>query len=186
MDALDLLTTRRSVRELVEPAPDELELETVFQAATQVPDHGNLTPWRFVVITGSEAKQKFRRALEETVEVMKLGEDAMKKAEKVANFAPMIIAVIAAPNTATEKPKPEWEQLMSAGAAAYAVQLATNALGYDNVWITGLWCGSPVLREAMNCGEKDRIIGFIMVGTAQHDFPKEEKNTDLERFVSYW
>ena len=105
MDALDLLTTRRSVRELVEPAPDELELETVFQAATQVPDHGNLTPWRFVVITGSEAKQKFRRALEETVEVMKLGEDAMRKAEKVANFAPMIIAVIAAPNTAAEKPK---------------------------------------------------------------------------------
>ena len=45
MDALDLLTTRRSVRELVEPAPDELELETVFQAATQVPDHGNLTPF---------------------------------------------------------------------------------------------------------------------------------------------
>ena len=36
MDALDLLTTRRSVRELVEPAPDELELETVFQAASTV------------------------------------------------------------------------------------------------------------------------------------------------------
>ena len=88
MDALDLLTTRRSVRELVEPAPDELELETVFQAATQVPDHGNLTPWRFVVIAGSEAKQKFRRALEETVEVMKLGEDAMRKAEKLPTSPP--------------------------------------------------------------------------------------------------
>ena len=48
MDALDLLTTRRSVRELTAPAPDELELETIFQSATQVPDHGGLTPWRFV------------------------------------------------------------------------------------------------------------------------------------------
>ncbi|ASP17401.1 nitroreductase family protein [Neisseria sp. 23W00296] len=186
MDALDLLTTRRSVRELTAPAPDELELETVFQAATQVPDHGGLTPWRFVVIQGDKAKARFRRALEETVVQMKLGDDTMKKAEKVANFAPMIIAVISKPAVGAEKPKPEWEQFLSAGAAAYAVQLATNALGYDNVWITGLWCGSPVLREAMGCGEKDKIIGFIMVGTAQHDFPKEEKNTDLEQFVTYW
>ena len=185
MDALDLLTTRRSVRELVEPAPDELELETVFQAATQVPDHGNLTPWRFVVITGSEAKQKFRRALEETVEVMKLGEDAMRKAEKVANFAPMIIAVIAAPNTAAEKPKPEWEQLMSAGAAAYAVQLATNALGYDNVWITGLWVNTAALREAFGCGEHDKIIGLLMIGTAQKE-ASGPKNTDLSELVSRW
>ena len=136
MDALDLLTTRRSVRELVEPAPDELELETVFQAATQVPDHGNLTPWRFVVITGSEAKQKFRRALEETVEVMKLGEDAMRKAEKVANFAPMIIAVIAAPNTSAEKPKPE----------ARARQLMPSSLPPTR-WVTTT-CGLPACGAA--------------------------------------
>ena len=37
MDALDLLTTRRSVRELVEPAPDELELETVFRRPPKCP-----------------------------------------------------------------------------------------------------------------------------------------------------
>ncbi|MGF6147191.1 Putative NAD(P)H nitroreductase ydjA [Kingella potus] len=186
MDALDLLSTRRSVRELTEPAPDELELETVFQCATQVPDHGGLTPWRFVVIHGSAAKARFRRALEDTVVQMKLGSESMAKAGKVADFAPMAIAVIAKPATAAQKPKPEWEQMLSAGAAAYAIQLATNALGYDNVWITGLWCGSPVLRQEMGCGEKDKIIGFIMVGTAQHAFPKEEKNTDLEPFVTYW
>lgn len=186
MDALTLLTTRRSVRDLREPAPDELDLETIFQAATQVPDHGGLTPWQFVVIEGEAAKQKFRKALEETVEQMKLGEEALKKVDKVTHLAPMIIAVIFKHNTNTPKPKPELEQMMSAASAAYAIQLASNALGYDNVWITGLWCGSPVLREAFGCGEKDKIIGLMMVGTAENNLPKEEKNTDLSQFVTRW
>lgn len=187
MDALALLTTRRSVRELVEPAPDELDLETIFQAATQVPDHGGLTPWQFIVIQGEAAKNKFRQALVDTVNTMNLGEEAMKKAHKVSNFAPMIIAVIAKPNrVATAKPKPIWEQEASAAAAAYAIQLAANALGYDNVWISGLWCGSPIVREQMNCGEKDKILGFIMIGTAQTPLPKQSKNEDLSQFVTYW
>lgn len=186
MDALTLLTTRRSVRDLREPAPDELELETILQAATQVPDHGNLTPWRFVVIQGDEAKQKFRKTLEDTIVALNYGEESLKKIDKVVNLAPMTIAVISKPTTDSPKPKPIWEQQMSAAAAAYAIQLSSNALGFDNVWITGLWCDSPVVRQAMDCGENDRIIGLIMIGTAQYDLKKEEKNTDVSQFVSYW
>src|SRR5712692_8917852 len=53
-DALDLLKTRRSVKpiELNGPGPTAAEIETLLTVASRVPDHGKLTPWRFIVFEG--------------------------------------------------------------------------------------------------------------------------------------
>lgn len=125
MDALKLLTNRRSSKKLKPPAPDAAELEQIFQAATQVPDHGNMRPFRFIVIQGEVGLQRFRDVLKQTVAELNFGDDAMKKAEKVGNMSPMVIGVTFAPNRDVPKPKPEWEQMLTAGCAAYALQLAT-------------------------------------------------------------
>src|SRR6266496_2626601 len=37
-------------RRLSEPGPDISQLELIFGAAASAPDHGELVPWRFVVI----------------------------------------------------------------------------------------------------------------------------------------
>lgn len=185
MNALDLLTTRRSCKQLAAPAPDDAQLHAILQAATQVPDHGNLTPWRFVAIRSEAGLERFRRLLKDTVTALNFGEDSMRKAEQVGGMAPLVLAVVSKPNFNVPKPKPEWEQLLSAGCAAYAAQLAAKAQGFDNVWITGLWTNSPLLREAFGCGEKDKIIGLLMIGTAAADIAKP-KNTALDALVSYW
>ena len=53
-DALALLETRRTIayQEFAEPGPSEDELRRLIAAAVRVPDHGKLTPWRFVVVRG--------------------------------------------------------------------------------------------------------------------------------------
>src|SRR5919206_2741472 len=53
-DALKLLQTRRSLKpiELVGPGPSAAEIETLLTIASRVPDHGKLTPWRFIVFEG--------------------------------------------------------------------------------------------------------------------------------------
>ncbi|MDO4433291.1 MAG: nitroreductase family protein [Alysiella sp.] len=182
MNALHLLTTRRSTKNLAAPAPDELQLDTIIQAATQVPDHGHLTPWRFVVIRSETGMQRFCTILTDTVNQFNFGEEAMKKAQRVGNMAPMVIAVIASPKA---NKKPEWEQHLSAGCAAYAAQLAAKAQGFDSVWLSGLWVNSPLLKEAFACTEKEKIIALLMVGTAtcHEDRPK---NTDAAEFTQYW
>lgn len=159
MDALKLLTNRRSSKKLKHPAPDAAELEQIFQAATQVPDHGNMRPFRFTVIQGEVGLQRFRDVLKQTVAELNFGDDAMKKAEKVGNMAPMVIGVTFAPNRDVPKPKPEWEQMLTAGCAAYALQLAAAAQGFDNVWITGMWVNSPLLREAFGCAIRIKSSG---------------------------
>src|SRR2546428_13533138 len=54
-DAIELLKLRRSVkpREMSEPGPSPAELETILTIGARVPDHGKLTPWRFIVFEGA-------------------------------------------------------------------------------------------------------------------------------------
>ena len=87
MDALNLLTTRRSSKKLTAPAPNAEQLEQMLQAATQVPDHGNMRPFRFTVIQSEAGLQRFRELLSKTVTELNFGDDAMKKAERVGNMA---------------------------------------------------------------------------------------------------
>ena len=59
---LDELLTRRSIKSLAEPGPTDQQLDTILRAATTVPDHGSLRPWRFVVVSGDE-RSRFGDAL---------------------------------------------------------------------------------------------------------------------------
>jgi len=56
MDALTLLKERTSTlpRFMGEPGPSDADLAEMFEAATRVPDHGMVRPWRFVVMRGDD------------------------------------------------------------------------------------------------------------------------------------
>ena len=53
---LSLLETRRSgkPRELVGPGPSAEELERMLVIAARSPDHGKLSPWRFVTVADDQ------------------------------------------------------------------------------------------------------------------------------------
>ena len=55
----EFLLKRRSVvvRNMEEPGPSSDDLENILRAGMRVPDHGRLTPWRFIVIRGA-AREK--------------------------------------------------------------------------------------------------------------------------------
>jgi nitroreductase len=50
-DAIELLSTRSSFKaiELKAPGPSAAEIDKLLTIACRVPDHGKLTPWRFIV-----------------------------------------------------------------------------------------------------------------------------------------
>lgn len=185
MTPIELLTTRRSVKKLGLPAPSAAHIENMLQAATQVPDHGQLTPWRFVVMAGEAAQARLERALLQAAQTLGLGEEGEAKARQISHMAPLMIGVVAAPRLESSRPKPEWEQHLSAACAAYAIQLAAKAQGFDNAWITGPWVGSSPLRQAFGCAATDKIIALLAIGTAA-DPLAGPKNTDLSRFMQHW
>lgn len=184
MNTLDLLTTRHSEKKLTTPAPNSQQLEQLLQAAMHVPDHGKLMPYRFVVIQDN-GLTKFEQLLKQAVVELKLDEKHQQKAEKLAQQSPMIIAVIAKidPNIAKV---PEWEQLITAGCAAYAIQLAANSMGFDNVWITGKWTQSECIRQALGCGKADQLVAFLRIGTVAEKNLRESKQFDSHSFTTYF
>src|SRR5262245_15409966 len=64
-DALELLKTRSSVKplELTAPGPSAADIDILLTIASRVPDHGKLTPWRFIVFEG-DARLKAGAAIE--------------------------------------------------------------------------------------------------------------------------
>ena len=52
--AATLMQSRQTIlpKRLLEPGPDAAQLEQILAAAACAPDHGQLLPWRFVLLYG--------------------------------------------------------------------------------------------------------------------------------------
>ncbi len=164
-DALDLLKTRRSFKaaELTGPAPSAAEIDTLLTVASRVPDHGKLVPWRFIVFEG-EARRAAGAAIVAAFHAKYPGAMAEQAEAERARLAraPLVIAVVsrAAPHVKI----PEWEQVLSAGAAAMNLVLAAHALGYGAAWITEWYAYDRGVLDALGLKPHEKIAGFVHIG----------------------
>lgn len=184
---INFLARRRSVKadRLMEPAPSKAELEQILKVAARVPDHKKLVPWRFIVIDG-DARAEFGKII---AQVCAEDESPAPSEQRLAlernRFlrAPMVIAVIAKLNDS--RGVPEWEQTLSAGAAAFNLCLASNALGYGTSWLTEWMAYNPKLQHALGLAEHESIVGFVHVGTPT-EAPQERDRPNLDDIVTFW
>ncbi|WP_261643599.1 NAD(P)H nitroreductase [Erwinia mallotivora] len=181
MDALDLLVNRRSSSRLSEPAPSGEVLENILRAAMRAPDHGTLQPWRFIIIE-NEGLQRFSTLLENVARQDQMEAKAIDKARQAPFRAPMIITVVA--HCETHHKVPHWEQLVSAGCAVMAMQMAAVAQGFNGIWRSGAWTEHQAVREAFHCREQDAIVGFLYLGTPQLKSATTVVPPDTSPFVS--
>ena len=171
-------------RALTEPAPDDMQLQHILQAAMSAPDHGRLYPYRFITIR-ENARYKlsdlFGRALlqrDPEVDV-----NYLQKQKDKPLRSPLIVVVVATP-IKSEK-IPEIEQILSAGAAAHNVLLGANALGYGSIWLTGANAYDPLVCSELGLADSERIIGFIYIGTPQLEIPPR-KLPNVTDYLSNW
>jgi len=183
---LEHLERRRSVKadKLIEPGPDQAQLETILRIASRVPDHKKLTPWRFIVITGDE-----RAALGERLAHITAANEpeasGMRLDIERNRFmrSPVTIAVVS--HTVYHPSVPEWEQVLSAGAACMNLVHAAHALGFAAHWLTEWYTYDESARHAVGLNQKERIAGFVHIGTAEES-PQERDRPDLDAIASYY
>jgi nitroreductase len=165
-DAIELLSTRSSFKAvaLTAPGPTAAEIDKLLTIACRVPDHGKLTPWRFIVFEG-EARLAAGTAIATAFGARNpdAKPEHLEFERKRLAHAPLVIAVVsrAAPHVKI----PEWEQVLSAGAAAMNLVLAAHALGYGANWITGWYAYDRGVLDALGLAPHERIAGFIHIGT---------------------
>jgi nitroreductase len=186
-EALQLLQTRRSIKpiELGGPGPSAGEIETLLTVASRVPDHGKLVPWRFIIFEG-EARLKAGDAIVSAFRAKypdAKPEQAEAERKRLAR-APLVIAVVsrAGPHVKI----PEWEQVLSAGAAAMSLVLAAHAIGYGASWITEWYAYDRAVLAALGLAENERIAGFVHIGRPggpPEDRPRPRLDAIATRFA---
>jgi nitroreductase len=186
-DALQLLKTRRSVKpmELKEPGPSEADLDTMLTVAARVPDHGKLTPWRFLVFAGDS-----RMRAGELIEAAFRARQPDATADQIAfernrlARAPLVVGVVS--RAGSHVKIPEWEQVLSAGAAAMSLVLSAHALGYAANWITEWYAYDRGVLDALGLASNERIAGFVHIGTPvkpPEDRPRPPLSDIVTRFA---
>lgn len=184
---LEFLASRRSVKpdKLLAPGPSTEQLALILKIATRVPDHKKLAPWRFIVFEGA-ARARMGDIFAEACQLEEKEPPSRVRLDlERGRFmrAPLVMAVIS-----EIKPKPgapEWEQVLSAGAACFNTCLAANALGFGTCWITEWMAYSPAVRAALQLKDSERVAGFIYMGTAVEK-PEERERPDVASLVTYW
>jgi nitroreductase len=183
-DALELLKTRRSLKpvDLVGPPPSPSEIETLLTVASRVPDHGKLVPWRFIVFEG-DARLRAGAAIEGAFrsKYPEAKPEQIEYEQRRLARAPLVIAVVsrAGPHVKI----PEWEQVLSAGAAAMSLVLAAHALGYAANWITEWYAYDRRVLDALGLAAHERIAGFIHIGRPAHP-PEDRPRPPLDAIAS--
>jgi nitroreductase len=187
MDTIELLLRRRSVLavSIIEPGPDDAALDTILRAATRVPDHGKLTPWRIQVLR--KAGQRRLGDLLAKLFAAKIPEANARQIEferQRPQRAPLLLVVTS--KIRKNHKIPEMEQRLSGGAVCMSILIAASALGHAAQWLTE-WpaYNSEVTRALGHDPETDQIIGFIYLGTAAEP-PAERPRPALEDVVSEW
>lgn len=182
--ALAFLKARRSrpAKLFTHPVPDRDQLTEILTAATRVPDHGKLEPWRLIVLQGAAFARLADLAEARAIES---GGDAemVAKGRGQYDLGKLAVVVIAAPKPS---PKiPPVEQLMSAAALCFGIVNAAEAAGWGACWLTG-WPAhdATFAARAFGCAEGETVAGIVHIGTPPEDAP-DRPRPDLSRLVSW-
>ncbi len=185
-DALQLLKTRRSAkpRDMIGPGPSASELETILTIGARVPDHGKITPWRFIVFEG-DARVRAGEVIAKVFATKNPGatiEQIEIEKRRLAE-APLVVAVV---SSIKQHPKvPPWEQELSAGASAMNIVTAATALGYGASWLTGWPAFDRDVLTGLGLKADEKLAGFIHIGSVERavdDRPRPDLKDVVTRF----
>jgi nitroreductase len=179
---VDFLAKRRSASAmtLTAPGPDAIQLAELLRLAARVPDHGKLSPWRFVILRGP-AKDAFAEKIAALADRQANPVKANAALRKLTR-PPVAVAVISRyiPGEIAE-----WEQRLSAAAVCQQMLLAAAALGWGANWITDWYSYDTSAREILDLGDGEQVAGFLYLGTASEP-PQERARPDVAALTTEW
>ena len=164
---LNFLKSRKSAsaKAMGGPGPTESQIAEIIDIAMRVPDHGKLSPWRFVLIEG-EGRLRVGEGFAEI-----WAKNNPSHSAESLNFqrclfirAPVVLVVVS--TAAVHSKIPVWEQQMSAAAVCYNAVLAATALGFDAQWQSDWVAYDAGAKTVMGVQLNEQVAGIIYIGTS--------------------
>ncbi len=164
MNVIEALSSRVSNARLTSPAPTNDQLQQLFLAASRAADHGLLSPYRFLVVTGESSLQALGKLYRDASSQSNdnLSASQLDRIEQLPFRAPMVVVAIAC---CQNHPKvPIFEQKMTAAAAVQNMINAAYALNIGAYWRTGDIAYNAFVERGLGLDEHESIVGFIYLG----------------------
>ena len=186
-----LIHSRQNVspRRLDEPGPSPQQLRDILGTAAAAPDHGQLRPWRFVVVPTDR-----RERLAEVFGLALVDRDPKATPEQIENArekahrAPFLMLAIArltdraaqagsAPARGAQHPASteaevnDAERLVSFGCAIQNIVLSAHAAGFGTGLTSGQAMASPRLRALFGLRENEQAVCCINIGSVTQHKP---------------
>lgn len=166
--ALTLMQSRQTVlpKRLAAPGPDGRELEAILASAGTAPDHGQLLPWRLILIP-----QSARAPLGEVFGAALMERDAAATPEQVtqarekAHRAPCLL-LVTVDGLCGDPQIDLMERTVATGCAIQNMLLMATALGYGSALTSGKALKSAHLRTLFGLNDGEHALCFLSIGTA--------------------
>lgn len=152
-DILNLIKTRRSIREYTDKVPADDIVKVVIEAGRWAPSGLNNQPWRFVIIKDKTAIDKIA---------------AFTKYSGTIKSAPALIAVFMDKNNSYNRDR----DLQSVGACIENMLLATHSLGLGACWLGEILNRKDEVAEFFNLPKSYELMAVVSLG-----YPKSRKQT---------
>jgi nitroreductase len=181
-----LIGSRQNVspKRLVEPGPSVQQINRLFVLAAAAPDHGMLTPWRFVIVP-----QEKRHLLAEVFALALIDRDPgatlqqIEAAREKAHRAPLLMLAVARLVSEQEPEIPNLERIVSLGCAVQNLLLAAHAMGFGSGLTSGQAMTSKRLRALFALKADEAAVCFVNLGSVANQKPARMRPAP-ERFVS--
>lgn len=152
MGVFEIIRKRRSIRLYEEKPVEQEKLNRVLEACRLAPSADNRQPWRFIVVTNDEVKEKLRASYDEEWFVS----------------APVIIIGCAVPKEAWVRMDGQEYWMVDVAIAMQNMILVATELGLGTCWIADF--DEEAARKALKLSQSVRIVAMTPLG-----YPTEEK-----------
>ncbi len=163
----ELISSRQHVspKRLLAPGPTAQQLDGLLALAAAAPDHGQLTPWRFILVPAAQ-----RHRLADAFAQSLLDRDPgatpaqQQAARDKAHRAPLVLVAVACLGP-REPDIPALERMVSMGAAIQNLLLGAHAMGFGAGLTSGQAMASPRLHVLCGLADGEVPVCCINIGT---------------------
>jgi len=183
--ALTLITSRQNIlpKRLAGPGPSAEQVNDMFRAAAAAPDHGEVMPWRFVLVPSDKRAllaDAFGQAL--MARDVSATPEQIEQAREKAFRAPFLALSIARLGPCEPDIDP-LERMVSVGAAIQNFLLCAHSMGFGSSLTSGQAMRSGKLRQLFQLTEGEQAVCCINVGTVVKRKPTRLR-PDVAAFVT--
>jgi len=164
-DILEVIRSRRSIRQYKKQLPGDDEIERVLEASRWAPSGLNNQPWRFLLIKDKEKKNSLAK---------------FTKYADIIRDAPVVILVCMDTGESYNRDK----DLMAIGACIQNMLLEAAALGLGACWLGEILNKKQEVSEYLKLDEDLELMAAITIGYSDEDVTegcrKSLKNLKIE------